>query len=365
MPPRARLLIPKRPRRLRRFWRSLRAVWRDSRALAREFRRPILLFLVTILGGGLIYRELLANAGYGYLSFIDMPYIVLQLMVFQPHLPTHPPEPQLMAFWYAMPLLAVYILGSGVSDFMRLFFNRDERRDAWEEAVASTYRNHIIVVGVGHVGLRVLRTLAQMGFDVVAIDQKSKPEMEDELSKLDVPMIVGDARDRNILAKAELEHAQSLIACTANDNVNVEVIMRARDLNPDIRIVARMWDDQFSNQLARFMNVQAVLSASDLAAPAFAGAAVGIEITQTLHIQGEDFSMIRLKVESRSFLDGSSVGKLQKENDMDIVLHGRDGHVAVQPDSSTQVKAGDMLVIFARHNHIINIVERNRRGGKQ
>jgi voltage-gated potassium channel len=365
MPPVARLVTPKRPRRLRRFWRSVRATWRDSRALAREFRRPILLFTVATVGGGIIYRELLASAGYGYLPILDMPYIILQLMVFQPHLDSYPPEPQIIMFWYAMPLLAIYILGRGVSNFMRLFFNRDERRDAWEEAVVSTYRNHIIIAGVGHVGLRVLRTLTQMGFDVVAIEMRVKPETKTELGKLDVPLIVGDARDPAILGKAELEHAQSLIACTADDSVNVELIMRARDMNPDIRIVARMWDNQFSNQLARFMHVQAVLSASDLAAPAFAGAAVGIEITQTLHIQGIDYSMIRLIVEPNSFLDGRSVGKLQAENAMDIVLHGRNQAVDVQPDSDTVVKAGDTLVIFARHDNVINIVERNRRDGKR
>jgi voltage-gated potassium channel len=365
MPPVSRLVAPKRPRRLRRFWRSLRATWRDTRALAKEFRRPILLFVMTTVGGGWIYRELLASAGYGYLPVLDMPYIVLQLMVFQPHLESYPPEPQVILFWYLMPLVAIYILGRGVSDFMRLFFNRNERRDAWEEAVASTYRNHIIIAGVGHVGLRVLRTLNQMGFDVVAIEVKPKPSTQEELHKLDVPFIIGDARDRAILGKAQLEHAQSLIACTADDNVNVELIMRARDLNPNIRIVARMWDDQFSHQLERFMNVQAVLSASDLAAPAFAGAAVGIEITQTLRIQGIDYSMIRLAVEPNSFLEGQTVGKLQNTNDMDIVLHGRGNEVDVQPSSDTEVKAGDMLVIFARHDYIINIVERNRRDGKR
>jgi Trk K+ transport system NAD-binding subunit len=136
--------------------------------------------------------------------------------------------------------------------------------------------------------------------------------------------------------------------------------MRARDLNPDVRIVVRMWDNQFANQLERFMGVKGVLSASDLAAPAFAGAAVGIEIAQTLHIHGVDYSMIRLQVESGSFLDGGTIGQLQEDNDMDIVLHGRDGDIEVQPDSAEMVRGGDMLVIFARHDRIIDIVTRNR-----
>ena len=58
--------------------------------------------------------------------------------------------------------------------------------------------------------------------------------------------------------------------------------MKARDLHPTVRIVMRAWDTEFANQIERFMDVQSVLSSSDLAAPSFAGAAVGIEITQTL-----------------------------------------------------------------------------------
>ena len=82
-------------------------------------------------------------------------------------------------FWYLMPVLAVYVIGQGAVDFVRLFFNRSNRRDAWEEAVASTYRNHVIIIGLGHVGERVMYTLVAMGFDVVAIEL----EMPDELDK--------------------------------------------------------------------------------------------------------------------------------------------------------------------------------------
>lgn len=320
---------------------------------------PILVFLLALFGGGFLYGELLVHAGYPRLPYIDLPYMMLGLMVLQP--PTEVlPEPELMIFWYVLPALAVYIIGRGASDFVRLFFNRSERRAAWEEAVASTYRNHVIIMGVGHVGLRVARTLTGMGFEVVGIDEKVKPDVEQELNDLGVPLIIADGRSQEILEKAGLRFAQSFIACTSSDQTNLEAVMRARDLNPSIRIVSRMWDDQYANQMKRFMDVQAVLSASDLAAPMFAGSAVGIEITQTLHIHGVDYSMIRLQVTSGSFLDGGTIGELQRANDMDIVLHGHDGNVEVQPEQAKAVKGGDTLVIFARHDKVINIVERNR-----
>jgi len=357
--PTTRLVLPSGRRRRTRWMRALRAVYRDTSALWREFRLPILAFLFVTLIGGWLYGELYFRARGVSLPWYDRPYLMLQLMIVEPPGDV-PPEPELVIFWYALPPLAVYIIGRGAVDFVRLFFNRSERRAAWEEAVASTYRNHVIILGVGHVGLRVTRTLVSMGFEVVGIDQKLKPDIDRELSALGVPLIVADGRSLDVLEKAGLRDAQSFIACTATDQTNLEAVMRARELNPDVRIVARMWDDQFANQMKRFMGVQAVLSASDLSAPAFAGSAVGIEITQTLHINGEDYSMIRLQVEAGSFLDDGTVGQLQDAHNMDIVLHGRDGKVEVQPDSAMHVHGGDTLVIFARHDKVIDIVERNR-----
>jgi voltage-gated potassium channel len=357
----ARLLMPHGRRRRTRWLRSIRATLRDTMALWREFHWAIIAFVVATCGGGFLYGELWVRAGYSRLPFLDLPYIMLGLMVFQPH--TDPlPNPELMAFWYVMPLVALLILGRGAADFARLFFDRSGRRNAWEEAVASTYRNHVIILGIGHVGLRVGRTLSGMGFDVVAIDQEGKPEIDDELGELGIPLIVGDGRLAQTLEKAGLRQAQSFIVCTSSDQMNLEVIMRVRDMNPDIRIVARMWDDQYTKQMQHFMGVQAVHSTSDLAAPIFAGSAVGIEITQTLMVDGEEYSMIRVEVEPGSFLEGATIGQLQSENDMDIVLHGHAGHFEVEPHHGLVVQGGDTLVMFARHDRIIDLVERNRRG---
>ena len=132
--------------------------------------------------------------------------------------------------------------------------------------------------------------------------------------------------------------------------------MRARDLNPSIRIVVRMWDATFARQLNRFMGVEAVLSASDLAAPAFAGAAIGIEITQTIKVHGVDYSMIRMQVAPGSFMDGDTIGNLQKQQNLDIVLHARDGDAIVHPEGAIRVQGGDTLVLFAQHSRIIDLV---------
>jgi voltage-gated potassium channel len=358
--PRSHLMLTQPPRRVNRWWRTVRAIQRDSLALWREFRRPIIVFLLATLVGGYIYGELLVGAGYPRLPYIELPFIMILLMVLQSP-GDIPSQPQLLIFWYVMPMISIYIIGRGVADFVRLFFNRSERRNAWEEAVASTYRNHVIVMGAGHLGLRVIRALVQMGFDVVAIDNSIKPESQAELSRLRVPLIVGDGRLPETMEQAGLRKAEAFVVCTSNDHLNLEVTMRARDLDPNVRIVVRTWDNQFAEQIRHFMNVEAVLSASDLAAPAFAGLALGIEITQTLQVKGVDYSMIRLHVEPGSFLDGGTIEALQQDNEIDIVLHEHNGDVRVHPAHDNVVAAGDTLVIFAQHHKITDIVARNRR----
>jgi voltage-gated potassium channel len=367
-PPSTRLLLPSGQQPTSRAMRLLRAIRRDSAALFREFRVPLLVFVLAVFGGGFLYRELLAVAGKGQPPYFDMPYYMLALMVLET--PTGvPDEPYLIMFWYAMPAIAIYVVGRGAVDFVRLFFNRNERRRAWEEAVASTYRNHIIVMGAGHVGMRVTRTLVNLGFDVVVINLNTPVDVDAELTRLSVPLIMGDARDSLILEKAGLPYADAFVVCTSEDYVNLETIMAVRDMKPDIRIVARIWDSRFSRQIQQFMGVNVVLSASDLAAPVFAASAVGLEITQTINVHGREYSMIRLVVAPGSLMDGHTVGTLQTKYDIDVVLHapavveleGRtNGMVDVHPSRELMVRGGDTIVIFASHDRVIELVQRNR-----
>ena len=366
--PSTQLLLPSGRQPTSRVMRLLRAIRRDSAALFSEFRIPLLVFLLAVFGGGFLYRELMAFAGRPQPPYYDMPYYMLSLMTLGTPSDV-PAEPYLIIFWYVMPAIAIYVVGRGAVDFVRLFFNRNERRRAWEEAVASTYRNHIIVMGAGHVGMRVTRTLANLGFDVVVINMNTTNEVLAELTSLSVPLIVGDARDPQTLEKAGLPFADAFVVCTSEDYVNLETIMAVRDMKPEVRIVARIWDSRFSRQIQQFMGVNVVLSASDLAAPVFAASAVGLEITQTINVHGRDYSMIRLVVAPGSLMDGHTIGTLQSKYDIDVVLYAPEivpsgispnETVDVHPNREQMVRGGDTIVIFASHSRILELVQRNR-----
>lgn len=360
--PYSQLIIPQPPERTARLYRIWRAIWHDTRALVTEFRRPLLAIFLSVFVGGIVYGELHLYAGYDpTISMIDRPYTMMQLMIFETpaEYDVTPSEWYLIIFWYLQPVVGGYIIGRGAVDFGRLFFDRSERRSAWELALAHTYRNHVVLVGVGHVGMRIARTLSQMGFEMVAVDDNIDLTVNEELGLLSIPLISEDARTTLTLRNAGIERARSVIVCTSNDHLNLEITMRARDLNPNVRIVTRMWDSRFAEQLKRFMDVT-VLSASDLAAPAFAGSAVGVEITQTLKVGHHDYSMIRLTVSEGSFMEGKSISFLQEDEDIDIVLHGLPKEEPiVHPDGATVVQSDDTLVLFARHDKITDIVNRS------
>ncbi len=340
------------------FPRPLRAAWHYAVALFREFRVPVLGFLVLTVVGGLIYGEVYEAVRGGAMPLIDRPYVILQLMILEAREPV-PPEGALVAFWYIMPLGLMLLVGLGAADFVNLVFNRDDNRNPWAEALALTYSNHVIVLGAGHVGQRVIRDLVAMDLDVVAIDNSPSGTAQKRLGEMGVPIIRGDGRLPETLEKARLSSAVAFVACTGKDQANMEAIMKVRHGNPQIRIVGRMWDRQFAEQLEKFLDVDSVLSSADLAAPAFAGAAIGVDITQTLEIEGVAYSTMRLTVAAGSFLAGSTVGDLQTEHEMDIVLVDARGTAAVQPSRELEVQVGDRLVFFARHDRVLEVLSLN------
>jgi Trk K+ transport system NAD-binding subunit len=257
-----------------------------------------------------------------------------------------PQEWFLDMYFFIMPLLGVILIGRGVADFVTLLFNRRSRLSQWEEAVASTFRDHIIVCGLGHLGIRVVRELVALDEDIVVIEIKPDSARFDEVRRHDIPIIVGDARNEEVLDRAMLDRASAIIIATNNDLANLQTASRIRERNKDIRIVMRMFDDQFARSMADRFDVSAVMSASMMAAPAFAGAATSTEIIQTFSVAERRLVMGRVEVETGSRLDGGCcIADIEQELDLSIVLLETNGNVDVHPDPEGHLKAGDVIAV--------------------
>src|SRR6476619_4686938 len=73
--------------------------------------------------------------------------------------------------FFLIPLLGLALIFQSVLNFGRLLLDKGSRREAWQVALASTYRDHIIVCGLGRVSLRVVLQLLESGYEPVVIER--------------------------------------------------------------------------------------------------------------------------------------------------------------------------------------------------
>jgi Trk K+ transport system NAD-binding subunit len=144
-----------------------------------------------------------------------------------------------------------------------------------------------VVCGMGHVGFRIVELLARLGERVVVVTQETRSEWMRAASASGATVVMGDARDPELLKAAGLMEARALLAVTDRDPINLEIALDARRLRPDLPVVARLFDQNLAQQLEATHGVRRALSVSALAAPAFAGAALGESVLASFSSQGK------------------------------------------------------------------------------
>ncbi len=339
---------------LRRTLRYWRASWRDTSLLLGEFRLPLILFLLAILGGGGLYFVIARAVGEAVSSLSEAVYLVLTMVFLQPN-SAFPRSPLLQVFYFVMPIVGLGLLAQGLADFGILLFNRRARSREWEVAVASTLENHHVLVGLGHLGFRVVRFLHEMGEPIVVIEREPQTNLVTSVRKMDIPVIIGDASLEEVLRDAHISRARSIILCVQNDALNLKIALKARSIRPDIRVVIRIFDDDFADELHTQFGFHA-LSATAIAAPAFAASAAGADISHPIHVEGEALSLARLKVLPRSELDGKTVGEVEDRYSVSIVLVRDDRQSQIHPTDRLQLKGGDSVVVLGRPDKLNALV---------
>ncbi|MHC5542423.1 potassium channel family protein, partial [Singulisphaera rosea] len=96
---------------------------------------------------------------------------------------------------------------------------------------------HTIIAGFGRVGALVAEELAAAEMPFLVIERS--PESITELERLGYLYIQGDATEESVLEEAGLERAKVLVGAMASDAVTVFITLTARQMAPDVMIVAR------------------------------------------------------------------------------------------------------------------------------
>ncbi len=338
--------------------RKVRASWRDTLLLIREFGWPLLVFLLTMIGAGLLYFLLASLAMTPVDSIAESIYLVLALSFLQP-IGEFPDVWYLQIFYFLMPIIAVGILAYGLADFGRMFFNRKARSKEWEMAVASTFNDHVVLIGLGHLGFRVARELRELEQDVVVIELNPKADLIAAAHDMDIPVIEDNGKRQEALRKAGTSKARTIVICTQDDNLNLQIAFNARKLKPDIHVIVRIFDDDFAQTLEEQFGFK-TMSTTRMAAPTFAAAAAGVDITRPITVEGESLSLACLDIKPRSVLASQTVADVEQNYNVSVVLLRRNAESDYHPACDKQLSAGDVLAVLAGPEQISQLVDGNQ-----
>jgi Trk K+ transport system NAD-binding subunit len=182
----------------------------------------------------------------------------------------------------------------------------------------------------------------------VAIEMAAGAAFLGELFDRGVPVIQGNARMASVLEQAGIRQARAVIVTTSDDLTNLDVAITARELNPDARIVLRLFDETLATKVAGAFAMPTI-STSQVAAPAFIAAATGRKVYQALQLSGQEVHLTDIVVHPDGRLVGRTVGEIQSDKRINVVMHQdpRSGTVNVNPDPEITLAPGDTILVIA------------------
>ncbi len=209
--------------------------------------------------------------------------------------------------------------------------------------------NHYIVCGFGKVGRPVAEGLARDGYPHCVLD--SDEHLEASIQKTGSPYLLGDATDEDLLERAGVRRAGTLLALLASDADNLYLTMAAKDLNPAIKVIARATDPAGETRLKR-AGADDVVSPSRIAGLRVLQAAVNPTSVEFMEIvtqrQALQLSLADIPVSAASDLNGRTIAEagIRGRFGVIIVAVKRKDGMEFNPEPDTTIRAGDILVVL-------------------
>lgn len=322
---------PGRPR-----WRRIGATARIIRAAIYKTRWPLLI-LGTALAGGTLLFWLTGT----YTNPLRALLYVLNLITLQVGPDDLPDSPALQVASGAIMLGGLIALTGGAARVIQLISDPKER----QLAIISTLSGHIVVCGIGRVGYRVVSELLEFGETVVAVNRQADEELLDQLRRARVPIVIGDARRKRTLIEAGVERASAIVACTSDELTNLDIGLDARELNPNIKVVLRMFDAKLAQNVSKGFNIRTVFSVSALAAPAFAAAATRTRVDYSFKLEGQLLNVSTITFEPTSPFIGKTVGQIEKELNCAVIGAWSGNGIQMRPAQDRVIQAGERYYV--------------------
>jgi Trk K+ transport system NAD-binding subunit len=322
---------------------NLRVYLRFVRYLVWEFRWPLGVFATLVYGGALVLH---LCSHHPEVSYAQACYAVFLMIFVESGQVKFPDEWYLQPLFFLVPIIGLGALADSVVRLAYLMFTKKQQLPEWQRMVASLYRNHVVVVGLGKVGYQIIKGLIALKETVVGVDMADGSTLREDVFSLGIPIIQGNARSAKTLEQAGVRVARAVIVATSDDLTNLDAGLTARDLNPEARIVLRLFDESLAAKVAGAFTLPAI-STAHVAAPAFIAAATGRKVYQEFRLGGKLLNLIDLTINDAGTLKGQTVGDVQKGYAVNIVMHHGSEGADINPTHATVLEPGDMVLVIA------------------
>jgi len=214
--------------------------------------------------------------------------------------------------------------------------------------IAETLKGHIVVCGAGRVGYRVVAQLRALGKDVVVVEKREEAAFVAVLRDEQVPLLIDDIRSHQCLPRTNVLKAAAIVCATDDDLANLNIALDARKMNPDIRVVIRLFDDDLVAKVRDTFKAEA-LSSSSLAAPAMALAALDPRIVHSFRI-GTHLMVVSV-FDAREGLPGMTISEVRDRFGGLMLSMRRRGEPdeRLHPAGNTRIEPGDALTVQAEY----------------
>jgi len=241
--------------------------------------------------------------------------------------------------------LAFYTAGAGVEYLLEAGTQRWRRRILRQIASLS---DHVILCGYGRVGRGTFELLRRRGIDVVVVEVDSgAAERAQEDGAL---VVIGDATHDQALLEAGIERAETVIACVTSDSDNLVIVLSAKALRPDIRVISRAseleWDAKLRRAGADQVVAPPVVGSERLAALASRPSLTGI-VDVSLAQGTVEFFIQEVRVAASSPVAGKTLrdSGIRERTGASILAMEAAGGMDLEPPGPESVLVPDRLVV--------------------
>ncbi len=256
---------------------------------------------------------------------------------------------------------SIFIMGYALSVFSEYILSRNNLGNLIQKRVEKKIRkmnNHIIVCGYGRNGQQAVHKLLAYKKPFVVIE-KDEEVVEKYYSDI-VSFVHGNANEDEILKKAGIEKASTLISALPSDADNLFVVLSARQLNKDLKIISRATEETTLKKL-KLAGANNVIMPDRIGGDHMASLVVTpdlIEFLDNLSVSGDDDSMNVEQVPfSKVCPEGNEMAikdlDVRKETGCSIIGYKTpDGEYIVNPEPSLVLKRGSKLILIGRPQQI-------------